>query len=85
MILDTQSVRAATGVPAVTTGKDAAKRVPGRKRGLGSFVWIRRSLVRVRAAVRQARAAPANMRARLVQDRRDTVRHGRDRNAFQEA
>jgi len=34
VILDTQSVRAATGVPAVTTGKDAAKRVPGRKRGL---------------------------------------------------
>ncbi|MER6169634.1 IS5 family transposase [Streptomyces violaceorubidus] len=34
VILDTQSVRAATGVPAATTGKDAAKRVPGRKRGL---------------------------------------------------
>ncbi|WP_406482415.1 IS5 family transposase [Streptomyces sp. NBC_01615] len=34
VILDTQSVRAATGVPAVTTGKDVAKRVPGRKRGL---------------------------------------------------
>ncbi|MGW1077445.1 IS5 family transposase [Streptomyces sp. NPDC002537] len=34
VILDTQSVRAATGVPAVTTGRDAAKRVPGRKRGL---------------------------------------------------
>ncbi|MCX4851726.1 IS5 family transposase [Streptomyces sp. NBC_00893] len=34
VILDTQSVRAATGVPVVTTGKDAAKRVPGRKRGL---------------------------------------------------
>ncbi|MEE1745409.1 transposase [Streptomyces sp. JV184] len=34
MILDTQSVRAATGVPVATTGRDAAKRVPGRKRGL---------------------------------------------------
>ncbi|XXZ51874.1 IS5 family transposase [Streptomyces cavourensis] len=34
VILDTQSVRAAAGVPAVTTSKDAAKRVPGRKRGL---------------------------------------------------
>ncbi|MFH7340614.1 IS5 family transposase [Streptomyces sp. KHY 26] len=34
VILDTQSVRAATGVPAATTGKDAAKRVSGRKRGL---------------------------------------------------
>ncbi|MFF2431668.1 IS5 family transposase [Streptomyces mirabilis] len=34
VILDTHSVRAATGVPAATTGKDAAKRVAGRKRGL---------------------------------------------------
>ncbi|MDH6221547.1 IS5 family transposase [Streptomyces pseudovenezuelae] len=34
VILDTQSVRAATGVPSDTTGRDAAKRVPGRKRGL---------------------------------------------------
>jgi transposase len=32
--LDTQSVRAANHVPAATTGRDAAKRVPGRKRGL---------------------------------------------------
>ncbi|WP_030434906.1 IS5 family transposase [Actinoplanes subtropicus] len=32
--LDTQSVRAANHVPAATTGKEAAKRVPGRKRGL---------------------------------------------------
>jgi hypothetical protein len=30
----TQSVHAAAGVPASTTGKDAGKRVPGRKRGL---------------------------------------------------
>ncbi|PJJ06571.1 IS4 family transposase [Streptomyces sp. 2333.5] len=34
VLLDTQSVHAAAGVPAVTTGKDAAKKVPGRKRGL---------------------------------------------------
>lgn len=34
VVLDTQSVRAATGVPAHTTGKDPAKKVPGRKRGL---------------------------------------------------
>src|SRR5919198_5173556 len=34
VVLDTQSVRAANHVPANTTGKDAAKRVPGRKRGL---------------------------------------------------
>lgn len=34
VVLDTQSVHAAVNVPATTTGKDAAKRVPGRKRGL---------------------------------------------------
>ena len=34
VILDTQSLRAANHVPATTTGKDAGKRVPGRKRGL---------------------------------------------------
>jgi hypothetical protein len=32
--LDTQSIRAANHVPAATTGKDAGKKVPGRKRGL---------------------------------------------------
>lgn len=34
VVLDTQSVHAAAGVPAATTGRDAAKKVPGRKRGL---------------------------------------------------
>lgn len=34
VILDTQSIHAAVGVPATTTGKDAAKKVPGRKRCL---------------------------------------------------
>lgn len=34
IVLDTQSIRAANHVPAATTGKDAGKRVPGRKRGL---------------------------------------------------
>ncbi len=34
MVLDTQSVHAAAGVPTTTTGHDPAKRVPGRKRGL---------------------------------------------------
>lgn len=34
VVLDTQSVHAAAGVPAPTTGLDPAKRVPGRKRGL---------------------------------------------------
>ncbi|MCY0947909.1 IS5 family transposase [Streptomyces antarcticus] len=34
IVIDTQSIRAAVGVPSATTGKDAAKRVPGRKRCL---------------------------------------------------
>jgi hypothetical protein len=34
VVLDSQSVHAASGVPADTTGRDAGKRVPGRKRGL---------------------------------------------------
>ncbi|GLX41288.1 hypothetical protein Sros01_73610 [Streptomyces roseochromogenus] len=34
VVLDTRSVRAAAGVPASTTGRDAAKRVTGRNRGL---------------------------------------------------
>ncbi|MFJ8194048.1 transposase [Streptomyces sp. NPDC096094] len=32
VVLDTQSVQPAVGVPATMTGKDAAKRLPGRKR-----------------------------------------------------
>ncbi|WP_345943338.1 transposase [Streptomyces sp. SID8352] len=34
VITDTRSVRAAAGVPRTTTGLDANKKVPGRKRGL---------------------------------------------------
>lgn len=34
VVLDTQSLHAAAVVPADTTGRDAAKKVPGRKRGL---------------------------------------------------
>ncbi|GIG93413.1 hypothetical protein Pen02_83490 [Plantactinospora endophytica] len=34
VVLDTQSIRAAKHVPAATTGKDAGKKVSGRKRGL---------------------------------------------------
>ncbi|MFI7208989.1 IS5 family transposase [Micromonospora aurantiaca (nom. illeg.)] len=34
VVLDTQSIRAANHVPAATTGKDAGKKVSGRKRGL---------------------------------------------------
>jgi hypothetical protein len=34
VVLDSQSVRAATGVPKSTTSLDAAKKTPGRRRGL---------------------------------------------------
>ena len=34
VVLDSQSVRAAAGVPRSTTGLDAAKKTPGRRRGL---------------------------------------------------
>lgn len=34
VVLDTQSIHVAVGVPATTPGRDAAKRVPGRKRCL---------------------------------------------------
>lgn len=34
MIIDTRSVRVAAGVPKETTGLDANKKTPGRKRGL---------------------------------------------------
>jgi transposase len=34
VVLDSQSVHAAVNVPAATTGRDAAKKVPGRKRGI---------------------------------------------------
>ena len=34
VVLDSQSVRAAAGVPKSTTGLDAAKKTPGRRRGL---------------------------------------------------
>jgi transposase len=34
VVIGTQSLRAAAGVPAETTGRDAAKKVPGGKRGL---------------------------------------------------
>ncbi|WP_055489041.1 IS5 family transposase [Streptomyces sp. TP-A0356] len=34
VVLDTQSLHAAVNIPASTTGLDAAKKVPGRKRGI---------------------------------------------------
>lgn len=37
-IMDTQSLHVSTNVPASTTGKDANKKVPGRKRGIATDV-----------------------------------------------
>ncbi|WP_374058785.1 hypothetical protein [Planomonospora sp. ID91781] len=34
VVLDTQSVHAAAGVPSDTTGRDAGKKAPGRERCL---------------------------------------------------
>jgi hypothetical protein len=39
VVLDTPSVHAAVNVPAATTGRDAAKLVPGRKRGIAVDVF----------------------------------------------
>lgn len=39
VIIDTQSVRAAAGVPKTTTGLDANKKVSGRKRGWPWMCW----------------------------------------------
>ena len=39
VVLDSQSVHAAVNVPATTTGRDAAKKVPGRKKGIASTSW----------------------------------------------
>ncbi|MYS21800.1 Transposase [Streptomyces sp. DvalAA-14] len=50
VVLDTQSVHAAAGVPAESTGRDAAKKVPGRKRGLAVDVLGRVIAVVVVAA-----------------------------------
>lgn len=73
VVLDTQSVHAATGVPAKTTGKDAGKRVPGRKRGIAVDV-----LGLVVAVVVMAASAHENTVGTALLDRvaaqSDTVR-----------
>ncbi|MFG2172821.1 IS5 family transposase [Streptomyces niveus] len=55
--LDTQSKRAAAGVPALTTGKDPGKKVPGRKLGLA---------VDVNGLVIAAVVVPANIHENTV-------------------
>ena len=56
VVLDSQSVRAAAGVPKTTTGLDAAKKTPGRKRGLViilslSIIWFAGLVVRAEDSV----------------------------------
>lgn len=58
VVLDTQSIHVAIGVPATTTGRDAAKRVPGRKRCLavdvlGLVVAVRSTLCQDRHRLRR--------------------------------
>lgn len=84
MVIDTQSVRAAAGVPKTTTGLDANKRTPGRRRGLAvDALMLHRRLAREydhrpdSSASRVYRAATANMARRLTTPTpawRDTLR-----------
>lgn len=50
VMIDKRSVEAAVNVPAVTTGRDVTKKVPGRKRGLGVDVLGLVIVVSVHAA-----------------------------------
>ncbi|MDX3433537.1 hypothetical protein PV664_32005 [Streptomyces sp. ME01-18a] len=70
MVLDTQSVRVAAGVPASTTGRDAGKRVPGRKRALAVDVLGLVIAVIVLAASTHDNAAG------IAPRRRTHLRHG---------
>ncbi len=57
VVLDTQSVHVAAGVPASTTGRDPAKKVPGRKWGLAVDVLGLVIAVIVLAAITHDNAA----------------------------
>jgi transposase len=90
VVLDTQSVHVAAGVPASTTGRDAGKRVPGRKRGLAVDVLGLVIAVTVLAASTHdnaagiallnqvAQHAPGSVRTALVDQgfRNQVVLHG---------
>ncbi|MFD8530507.1 IS5 family transposase [Streptosporangium canum] len=73
VVLDTQSVHAATGVPSDTTGRDAAKKVPGRKRGLAVDVLGLVVAVAVLAASAHDNAAGIALLDRITAQS-DTVR-----------
>ncbi|MCP3771558.1 transposase [Streptomyces sp. MAR25Y5] len=58
-MLDTQSLHAAAGVPADATGRNANKRVPGRKRGLAvGVLGLVIAVVVTAASVHENAAAP---------------------------
>src|SRR3954454_23685428 len=62
VVLDTQSIRAANHVPAATTGKDAGKKVPGRKRGPPTGPRVRKPARLRRSAARADHQHPARYR-----------------------
>jgi transposase len=72
VVLDTQSVHASVNVPAATTGRDAAKKVPGRKRGLAvDALGLVIAVVVMAAGVHDNRAGTALLDK--VADRAPTV------------
>ncbi|MGP3972389.1 IS5 family transposase [Streptomyces sp. 6N223] len=73
-VLDTQSVHAAAGVPASTTGRDPAKRVPGRKRGLAVDVLGLVIAVTVLAAHAHDNAAGTALVDQVAENTGGTVR-----------
>jgi transposase len=74
VVLDTQSVHAAAGVPASTTGRDPAKRVPGRKRGLAVDVLGLVIAVAVLAANTHDNAAGITLLDQVAKHAGGTVR-----------
>ncbi|MEV4453444.1 MULTISPECIES: IS5 family transposase [Streptomyces] len=74
VVLDTQSVRVAAGVPASTTGRDPAKRVPGRKRGLAVDVLGLVIAVTVLAANTHDNAAGVALLDQVTEHTDGTVR-----------
>lgn len=73
VVLDTQSVHAAAGVPASTTGNDPAKRVPGRKRGLAVDVLGLVIAVTILAASAHDNAAGIDLLDRVAEHTGGTV------------
>ncbi len=74
VVLDTQSVHAAAGVPASTTGRDAGKRVPGGKRGLAVDVLGLVIAVTILAASAHDNAAGIGLLEQVTQNGGGTVR-----------